>query len=441
MIRRDRGAPLSWFAGRTVAVWGCGALGGQVAEYLTRAGVKKLILRDNGAVTPGVLVRQPFDDSDIGYGKAYMLRDRLHRIRPDLEVGVSVRSLLDEPLGGPEWAEDAEVVIDAAASVPVLGLLERGRWTWKGRPVPVVSMVVGHTAERGMVVVSRPGHSGGPHDLSRRMKLEACNRQDIAGFLNEFWPADRRSFFQPEPGCSDATFVGSAADVAGLAAMMLNWAAVDLRGPPQGATATGHFVMLPHVANPPGQATTADFAWTSDRISHDDHAGYEIRISPEAWAKIRSWIADGRERFRPEVETGGLLFGERDEAAGVIWVSEVSGPPPDSEHSAEKFVCGIEGTAEMNTEKRARTRGSVRYLGMWHTHPDSLPVPSPTDWDGMRRLVEAAGGAARSLMLIVGGPHSDNPVLGTYVFRAADFKIEPGTLVYRPCVIRVLDWD
>jgi integrative and conjugative element protein (TIGR02256 family) len=134
------------------------------------------------------------------------------------------------------------------------------------------------------------------------------------------------------------------------------------------------------------------------------------------------------------------LFGERDDAAGVIWVSELSGPPPDSEASAEKFVCGVEGTARMNAEKRDRTRRSVQYLGMWHTHPTAEPLPSPTDWLGMRRLVRAAGGGGRSLMLIIGRPH-DTPTLGTYVFRAADFELPPGAVAVRLCAIQVMGWD
>lgn len=435
VIRRDHSAPLAWFAGRTVAIWGCGALGGHVAEYLTRAGVKKLILRDNGNVTPGVLVRQPFDDSDIGYGKAYVLRDRLKRIRPELEVEASVKSILDEPLGTPDWVMGAEIVIDATASTPVMGLLERRRWKSATQRVPVISMAIGHKAERGMVVLALPGHSGGPLDVCRRLKLEACNQAGLSGFLDEFWPNERRPFFQPEPGCSDATFVGSAADVASLAALMLNCAAADLSAPGS-ATATGHFLIQPHAGS---VCTPSTFRWGPDVVSQDVHAGYQVRVSPASWADMGSWIAKSNDAMGPEAETGGLLFGERDDSASVIWVSEVSGPPPDSSGSSEEFVCGVEGTAEMNAEKRSRTRGSVHYLGMWHTHPESLPLPSSTDWVAMRRLVQVAGGAGRALMLIVGCPHG-TPMLGTYLFRAADFKAEHGTFVIRPCVVQVMDW-
>jgi integrative and conjugative element protein (TIGR02256 family) len=439
VTRRDRGSPLAWFAGRAVAIWGCGALGGHVADYLARAGVRKLTLRDNGIVTPGVLVRQPFDDADIGRAKAEALRDRLRRIRPDLEIETSTGSILDDPLGTADWGAGADVVIDATASTAVLAMLEQRRWT-AGLPAPpVVSMAVGHDAGRGMVVVALPAHTGGPLDACRRLKLEACGLADLRGFLDEFWPAERRPVFQPEPGCSDATFVGSAADIAGLAAMMLNCAAVDLAAPPKGAAATGHFMAQPHVVGA-DECRQASYSWRPDHVSHDIHAAYLVRISPAAWSDTRSWIAKSRDELGPKVETGGLLFGERDDAAGVIWVSEVSGPPPDSIASEREFVCGVAGTAEMNSQKLARSRGSVHYLGMWHTHPGAAPFPSPTDWMAMHRLLVTAGSGSRTLMLIVGCPHT-TPMLGTYVFKAADFDLGPDKVIIRECVIRTVDWD
>lgn len=440
VTRRDRGSPLAWFSGRTVAVWGCGALGGHVAEHLTRAGAKKLILRDSGIVTPGILVRQPFDDADIGRAKAFALRDRLRRIRPDMEIDAHTGCILDEPLGGTGWVSGADVVIDATASTPVMHFLELCRSKVPvGSAAPMLSMAIAHNADRGMVTLVRPTHTGGTLDVCRRLKLEASERADLAGYFNEFWPSVPRPFFQPEPGCSDATFIGSSADVAGLAALMLNRVAADLSSASDRHTATGHFVVQPH-AIPSGESPSASFAWNADHLSLDIHAGYQIRISPAAWACMRSWIVKSKEAVGPKAETGGLLFGERDDATGVIWVSEVSGPPADSTASAEEFVCGIEGTAELNHDKRNRTRGSVQYLGMWHTHPDTYPLPSSTDWQGMQRLVAEAGGASRSLMLIIGSPHG-TPMLGTYVFRAQDFHASHGSTIIRPCVIHAAPWD
>jgi ThiF family/Resolvase, N terminal domain len=57
-LRRDAASPMRAFAGKSVAIWGCGALGGPIAEWLIRAGVRELRLHDSATVTPGVLVRQ-----------------------------------------------------------------------------------------------------------------------------------------------------------------------------------------------------------------------------------------------------------------------------------------------------------------------------------------------------------------------------------------------
>ena len=79
---REEGSPLVVFAGKTVVVWGCGALGAPVAEALARVGPAKLVLYDNGVVAPGLLVRQPFSDADIGRAKATCLAERLRAALP-----------------------------------------------------------------------------------------------------------------------------------------------------------------------------------------------------------------------------------------------------------------------------------------------------------------------------------------------------------------------
>jgi hypothetical protein len=54
-------------------------------------------------------------------------------------------------------------------------------------------------------------------DLDRRAKIAFANAINGRHVLDEFWPSSSGSerLFQPEPGCSEPTFVGSAADVFG----------------------------------------------------------------------------------------------------------------------------------------------------------------------------------------------------------------------------------
>src|SRR4029077_11179621 len=106
---------------------------------------------------------------------------------------------------------------------------------------------------------------------------------------------------------------------------------------------------------------------------------FEVRISSTATIGLQSAIAAAAREVGPRSETGGLLFGERDAAAGVIWVDETIGPPPDSRRSPEEFVCGTEGVARYEHEKAERGQSSLQYLGMWHTHPTQDPIVSDRD--------------------------------------------------------------
>jgi predicted acylesterase/phospholipase RssA len=439
VIRRDNDTPIAWFRGKTVAIWGCGALGGAVGEALTRAGVARLILYDKAGVAPGLLTRQPFDELDIGRSKAMALKQRLERIRPyDLAIDARPANLLDGPLEDEDWTDGADLVIDVSASEAVIEKLELRRSAPEGGRAPVLSMVIGPRAERGFVVLSNAGYSGGPADLARRAKIEVCNRGELRHFADEFWPKEaRHPIFQPEPGCSENTFVGSWADVATLAMSMLNLAARDLAGTDT-ALGTTHFITQGYVDVHAPAPRQASFRWEPDVMFEDPHAGYKIRVAPAAWREMTGWVERSHRCLGSEPETGGVLFGERNDASRVIWVTEVLGPPPDSEASAELFLCGIDGVAESNRERRERTRKSVQFVGMWHTHPVSEPCPSETDFVGMARIVLGEEPSSpKPLLFIIGYTARPKPwSAGAFIFARSDFEQLRGGGLYRPVVVR-----
>ena len=420
--RRDSESTLSWFAGRTILLWGCGALGSAVAEYLTRAGVAKLILHDWGIVGPGVLVRQLYEDADITELKVEALAQRLRRIRDDLDVEARSSDLLSELPAETNPFEGVDLVIDTTASRALLKKLELLWGQPNGFRASVASMVVGPRADRGLLALARPTHSGGVADVVRLAKLAACSDLRLHHFAEEFWPdaAPPRLLFQPEPGCSDPTFMGSVADVAVLAGAMLNHVADDFRS--GSSSATAHLVTQPHrLRQLPANSGYASFEWNSDRVTHDKHAGYRVRVADGAWKSILANVNRSLRCRGRKVETGGLLFGERDDAARVVWVSDATGPPPDSRASRRGFVCGTVGTARMNNERRSSTRGAVRFIGMWHTHPDSPPIPSDIDLAGMAQLLTSADLPLRKALLLIIGQTPAQPTPGAYLFSRSEF--------------------
>ena len=407
---RDDGSPVQWWQGRTVEVWGCGALGGAIAEHLCRAGVGRLVLRDNSAVAPGVIERQNFEDEDIGRRKVDALAARLKRIRPDLDVAATWTDLIDSRDLESDWSNGADVVVDATAVSAVSKRIELLRKQQRAGAV-LVGMMIGHQARRGLVVTCKAGATGATADAIRKAKLASSMQPALAGYADEFWPIPPRTdLFFPEPGCSDPTFTGSDAEVKALASTMFLVATEQIAGGPADMAAS--FLSLPTAG---ASADSVGLSIQPDLAIEDAFEGYEVRVSASADAEMRAWIRRSG-RLSPGSETGGVLYGERDDALRIVWVSDVLGPPPDSEASTGGFVCGTEGVDDATMKLRKRSRDSSRPIGMWHTHPGGDPVPSPTDFEGMDAIIHGTDRSLpKQLLIIVGGTESQYRI-GAYLY-------------------------
>ena len=412
-IRRDEESPLAWFRKKTVAVWGCGAIGGHVAESLARAGVAKLILWDKGIVTPGVLVRQPFEDSDIGKNKAIATRERLLRIIPGLAVEAIGKDILDDPPDSTGWAAGVDMVINATASWPVAQHLEVRRMSAPTKDTVIASMVLGHRARRALLYVVRGNYMGGSADLARKTKIEVLRKGRLSHFVNDFWPDQPPSSFQPEPGCSEPTFIGAHAEVMALVGAMLSKLAREMtRSDSKPASSHLFTAAGVHVGN--GERREHDLYFEPDICFTETVHGYAVKIAPRALNDLSAWIRRSEKRNGRSAETGGHIFGERNDAAKVIWVSEFSGPPPDSKASPSEFVCGFKGVDKASKAKSRSTKGSVKFIGMWHTHPNGSPKPSKKDYHAMRDIVCDPGvSSPRSLLLVLGTAHQQGSLQAT----------------------------
>ncbi|HEV2899545.1 MAG TPA: ThiF family adenylyltransferase [Pseudaminobacter sp.] len=422
--RRDSTSPANCWRGKHVAILGCGAIGSAVALMLARAGVGQLQLFDNGVVTPGILVRQGFRRDRVGYTKASSLKVSIAGANPDVGVTTEISNILSLFKNEAKLAEmlAADVIIDATASLSVSAAFEAHFRTHPKKHPPIISMALGHNADFGMMTLTTEKSAGMSLDLDRRIKLAFADSTKGRQFLEEFWPTtpDRRKLFQPEPGCSSPTFRGSYPDVLSLAARMSNVASTWLSEPD---TASRAFAMdLSGGGIATGPAREVEFIWQPYSVLTDSRHGYEVRLTPEALKSMLAWVRRSERMYGDRTETGGVLFGQVDEFLKVVWIDEVSGPPPDSMASPEGFVCGTSGVMEMHEEKLKRASGSITFVGMWHTHPQALPVPSPTDLRAMRQLLQdkTSFRGRRFLMLIVGGT-SKRPILSSGVFERSDY--------------------
>jgi integrative and conjugative element protein (TIGR02256 family) len=406
--RRDRGTAASWLYGKRVLVLGCGALGAPVAEHCVRAGVEGLTVLDAGVVTPGILVRQPYSYADIGHAKSRVLAQRLNNITREPVVKAICGNALPTILDADFDPTAFDLIIDATADVGVRAALEGARWQRRDDWPPVVTMIIGHQANRGLVTVSRAGATGAGHDVLRRVAIRARGSEapgwgDVA---DDFFPhPPRTEMFFPEPGCSAPTFVGSAAEVSALASHMLTEALRSL-------TAVAHFdrstmtaiaIRLASDGAGKGADTTSVLTWNNDLVCIDPDTGYEIRVAAEAVAEMRAETRRGNRVRGPEVETGGMLLGAFDDSTGVVNIDLATGPSPDSRLSSVYFDHGTAGTQEVIDHHLRRTANVTGFVGMWHTHPNGKAYPSETDEAGMAALTTFAGTGRRALMMILAG--------------------------------------
>lgn len=428
-VRRDIGKSVNRFADKSIEIWGCGALGAYVAEILIRAGVRRLVIRDNGVVTPGVLIRQPYFESDIGEFKVEALATRLRLINPQCEILSFSSDVIYSVLSRPNFGEDADLIIDATASNLVATRTEQ---MWTKSPVdrkPVASIAIDRDAMKLLVVFATPKHSSGPLGILRQMKLLSCRDERLSAYRDAFFPEILPAPFQPEPGCSDATFVGSSADSMMLAAAAANYIG-KFYGCESTSSAFGCFVPSMSASSP--DLLPIEQCFEPEYTLRDSQTNFEVRIDPAAMRALRAWQSESRRIRGLRVETGGILFGEVDEFLQVIWVSELSGPPSDSRHSAEEFVCGIDGLESLTKEKSTRTRKSAQYLGTWHTHPVSEAIPSAKDFNAMSTLLTETEIPVEQLLLLIVGRSYGKPEVSATVFLRSEFE----TLKSAGCMCR-----
>lgn len=429
--RRDTDSAAAWLHDQRILILGCGALGAPVAEAVVRAGARDVQLIDNGIVTPGILVRQPYMDADIGRPKALVLAERLRRCRPGTRVAGSTRNAIgvasqlhsdgDEPF---------DLIIDTTADAGVRSALERRRTTTAIAWPAQLTLVVGHQARRGIVAVSRAGVAGGGYDVLRRLGITVrggSHAGQLADVAADLYPRTPRSnAFLPEPGCSAPTFTGSHTEATALAAGLfsagLDALAGRLPGTPSLPMAAAAVRLEPTEEDAQGRTGTTWVGWPDDYVGRCADGAFQVRISQTALATIRAEARRGARVRGPRVETGGMLLGEIDEAAGVVFVDVATPPTPDSLCGAVHFEHGIEGSQDLVNHHVHMTAGITSFAGMWHTHPGGPATPSPTDEAGMANLVTPVlGGPPRCLMLIAGGPE---PAWSSWL-RGADLTAPP----------------
>lgn len=236
--RRDAQRPVSAFQGKTALIWGCGGIGSWAAEFITRAGAAKISLCDDAIVTGGLLVRQDYAETDIGDHKAHALAARLRAISDHVDVSMVTGSLSDLE----DVINCTDMVVDATVSIAVGQALAAVAATRHPHAVLAQLATDTSTGTLGILTVSAPSDPNGPAVIDTRTGKTVLT-DPVLELYHTLWqePLGRHELI-PTRGCSVPTFHGSAADLAAIAACLVNLLALHLTTPMSGT----HLIALPH---------------------------------------------------------------------------------------------------------------------------------------------------------------------------------------------------
>ncbi len=420
--RRDQGTTAAGVAGKAIALLGCGALGSALAEMLVRAGAAKLLLFDKSIVKPGLLVRQRFTDTHIGWNKAKALKQRLDGLGQGSEIRIETSDLRNGIIDKLASFEP-DLIIDATASRVVAHRLET-ELKPGALACPLIMVAVSGGAEHGSVAVRMPDYHGGPIALERAAKLTAFRQYRTHPLVETFWPDKAVGMILPEPGCSSPTFIGSAADIDHHASGLLNI------GLERATTLGGDRASMDLCASiwaPLGEALQRRLFLElgSPAAVVERNRSFRVLTSEVAERAMQAELRRIARTRSSRVETGGLIFGEIDESHQTIWIDGLSGPPPDSEMSERQFLCGTAGTVALASRQRAASGGSSRFVGIWHTHPISRGKPSEEDMAAMAGLLLLQQNPPRHVVMVIVGFAATRPQPNHFLFHREDFRLVP----------------
>jgi integrative and conjugative element protein (TIGR02256 family) len=375
---------------RSVLLLGCGALGGDVAVTLAKAGVGKLILVDPDVIVAGNVVRHVAGLAATGLSKPDAVRQLVYQHNPFVDVeaipkyATYPREDLDSLLGRADLTvstiadENVELIINEAA-------VRTGRTVIYGRAL--------RSGTCGRIFRVRPGVDACKSCLS--LYRDAAERGEATEWI--VVPAAQGELLGRE--CGQPILAGSAVDLRIIADLTAR-ALIDELG---GEVQWNNLLWVRAPWPEPPQAVALPY--TLVRESFDPRQdcpvcarprGRSVALNVAAAASMRGYA-----EAKTTVETGGVLIGY--EEGGVVHVMEVTDAGPQAEETPTRFrydASYVNGKLR-DAADRLGTRGL--YLGEWHTHLEAQPTPSPRDIESLSEIAAAPNFLTDEPVMIISG--------------------------------------
>jgi integrative and conjugative element protein (TIGR02256 family) len=132
-----------------------------------------------------------------------------------------------------------------------------------------------------------------------------------------------------------------------------------------------------------------------------------VDILTPVFDAICKWLQDSEEK----PESGGYIVGYQHIKTGNISLEAVSSPYFMDVKTRIRF--DIKDPRHKLFLKKAERKRSY-YMGVWHTHPQRIPVPSGIDWNDWRETLVSDITASQYVFFVIAGTHEIRIWVGDY---------------------------
>lgn len=137
--------------------------------------------------------------------------------------------------------------------------------------------------------------------------------------------------------------------------------------------------------------TTGHYVWALT-------SGERGSISPQLIVELARW-----KQNRPRsTEAGGLILGFIDKDTKGILAEEITKPGSGDKRTRTSFYRGPRHQVEAEQWNQS-TLGHGTQLGLWHTHPEPVPVPSNPDLSDCRSVLQYGRLTTDGLLYVIVG--------------------------------------
>jgi integrative and conjugative element protein (TIGR02256 family) len=354
---------------QTTTLLGCGALGGELADCLGKAGVGNIWLTDNQEMRAHNTVRHLAGIDHLGMPKVLAVKQILFEHNRFVSVTCRMANVLRQPLK--DYFAPTGIGISSMADDNTEGYVNEQAVN-QGRTMYYVRALRGGKAARIFRV--QAGRDACFHCLALYKQEGADDFPVVPEDVD--LPTIRNE-------CNNPVRPASAADLKLIAALASRLILDQLQD--EADSSTNHWVWTTEPLLGLGATAELPQALLAKQLPpHPSCSICQPRLDAVFIQPSALRLMQQLTHQTPGIETGGILVGRLREGRKVV-IEAASEPGPQARCSATGFDRDVAYCQRFVDEQAASGR---LYLGEWHSHPTENNQPSQTDLDSLSKVAQ-----------------------------------------------------